>query len=89
MKNKLKETFEKISPVSDKPQYIEALSIFKENEWFSPTNKNDERYSKCEYLYTCGLIAKKILPIWNNGSFIGNKIMFMYNLNLKYLSLQS
>jgi len=76
--------FERISPMQNKYLYISELSSFNQNEWFTPTNSETNTYDACMYLKSCNLICFKETPIWNNGSFMGYKKEFMYNLDLKY-----
>lgn len=60
------------------------LFKFPENEWFDPSNREDESFSVCEEFSRLNFICKRVTPIWNNSSFYGQRISFMYNKRLKY-----
>ncbi len=64
---------------------IIRLFAFPENQWFSPTNKQNEEYTICKVLADAGLIVAKQVPDWSSASFHGFKISFLYNKDLIYL----
>lgn len=69
----------------DCKHYIEVLfKQSKEKEWFEPTNREDEAFSICYELNLMGLIAKRTIPLWNNSSFRGFKVQYLFVKSLEY-----
>ncbi len=64
--------------------YLSALDHFNEGEWFIPTNATEELFSMIDQMSAMHLVCKKVSPRWHNGSFMGNKIEYMYKKDLKY-----
>lgn len=68
--------------------YTESLFTHLEGVWFEPTNGtgNNDDFTICRDLHEAGLIARKVTPIWVNGSYKGTRVAFLYrkDLNLKY-----
>jgi hypothetical protein len=64
--------------------WMERLSNYKECEWVTPTNISSEDFTIFRCLADEFLVARKVTPIWNNGSFQGTKVEFMYKLDLNY-----
>ena len=56
------------------------------NEWYAADNYKPfyGMFDICREWADIGLMAKRITPIWNNGSYQGTKIEFMFNPELKY-----
>ena len=68
----------------DMEHYCSVLFQYKENEWFSPNNLNDESFTICKELNALGLIARKEVPDHSAGMYRGMTIKFFYNKNLDY-----
>jgi len=74
----------KVMPATcDVEHYLEILFREKEGTWFAPSNKSDESYTVCKELSMCRLIAERKIPKWNNGSFRGYHVEFMYVKNME------
>jgi len=79
-------SFNKIElPGLDHAYYLERLRLFPENEWFIPANTGEANdFQICYELCQWNLIQKKNEPVWVNGSFRGQRILFRYSNDLKY-----
>lgn len=69
--------------------HIERLDEFPEGEWFSVSNttKADPRgdsFAIFSALADRQFVARKTLPLWLDGSFRGNRVLFLYRHNLDY-----
>lgn len=64
--------------------YLEVLSTMPENEWFAPTNKNEEHFTICHWFASRGMICKKDIPLFSDGSYKGMKHYFFWNDSLDY-----
>lgn len=60
--------------------WIENVKNLPKNEWFSPSNSNDESFTICTEIHYHGWCSKKIEPLWSNGSYQGNKIYFFIKI---------
>jgi len=70
-----------ISQMSEKPDYwISELESLPESKWFT----NVYKYEFLEVLHDTSIICKRITPIWNNGSFVGNKIEYYWNREMRF-----
>lgn len=83
MKSHLEIAFEK--KFAEGCNHLEELFKQPEEKWFYPTNIND-LYKICSELHEYNLIAKKVIPTYNNGNFTGNKIYFKYTKSLNFKS---
>lgn len=68
--------------------YLTILFSYPENEWFCPSNGDNDRnqsgFTICDHLSIAGVIAKRSVPRWSNGSFKGARIEFMYNKDMNF-----
>lgn len=64
--------------------YMEHLAAFPEGQWFAPSNQQGDHFSVCQTMADFGLIAMRKKPIWQNGSFKGLRIEFLYLNSLNY-----
>jgi hypothetical protein len=81
----IRTAFTKLFPECfDVDHYLDALKNFQEGEWFCPTNANEDFFTKIDQMAAMHLVAKKVSPRWNNGSFMGLRIEYMYKNDLKY-----
>lgn len=87
METALSSAFKKLFPESfDSEYYIEALLARPEGEWFAPTNEDDS-YNRIDQMAAMHLVCKRTSPLWSNGSFRGQRVEFMYRLDLNYKNL--
>lgn len=56
--------------------YIGFYKAFPNDRWFEPSNNSDQSFSVANHMHELGLLRKMINPQWNNGSFVGYKILF-------------
>lgn len=76
----------KIFPLEIAKHHIEILfAIDDELMWFKPTNKHSEEYTICQTLFEHGLIAKKDIPLYKDGSFVGFQTSFLFDLDLLFI----
>ena len=68
----------------DLDYWFEMITNFKEGEWFLPDNKIEEAFTICIEMHAVHLICLKKIPIWKNGSYLGDKTYLMYKLDLSY-----
>lgn len=63
--------------------YKEWLSSHKElsNRWFAPSGDD---YHLMDDLERHNLVAKRSFPIFKDGSFRGNRVLFMFRFGLNY-----
>lgn len=59
----------------------EKVKSLPKNQWFTPTNKDDENYTVCIDMAYHGWISKMVEPIWHNGSFKGTKVSFYIKID--------
>lgn len=72
-------------PGLDHEYYYQRLTMFRENEWFIPTNSIDASdFQICFELCQWNLIQKKNEPVWVSGCFRGQRVYFRYNTELYY-----
>lgn len=69
--------------------YLACLQEFPEGEWVAPTNgagtgPRASAYTIFDDLYQASLVAKRVAPIWRNGSFCGQRVKFLYKTDLNY-----
>jgi len=77
----------KLFPEShDIGHYLEMLFKHPEYAWFTPSNLEDESFSICNELAAVNLICSRKVPKWDNGSFKGYLISFLYLKDLSYSS---
>lgn len=60
----------------DVTHFMRHYKHFDNDDWFAPNNNIEEDFTVAEYMHQLGLLEKKRIPIWNNGSFNGFKILF-------------
>jgi len=68
----------------DMEHYCEVLFKHTENEWFIPTNKDEQAFQVCEELSALGLICKKTTPVFSSGAYRGKLTEFLYSKSLNY-----
>ena len=64
----------------DAAHYESVLRSYPSNEWFLPTNKENEGYTICSELHTRGVISMQRIPKWVCGRFKGISVYFKYTL---------
>lgn len=64
--------------------WMERLHTFPENEWVLPDNSTVQDYGIFDACADACLVARKVVPVWNNGSLQGTKVYFLYNNDLKF-----
>jgi hypothetical protein len=67
--------------------YLNILYSLPENEWFLPSNKNNEEREVCWWFASHGLICKKHIPIFRDGSYVGMKEWYYWNKELNYFNV--
>lgn len=83
--SKLETAIQKLN--GEQSSYLfENLKTFPENAWFNPTNADGNKYSICDQLSQQGLICKRSIPIQKNGVWCGQRVSFLYRLDLDYRS---
>jgi len=68
----------------DMEHYCDILFKHKENEWFIPTNKEEQAFQICKEMSSLGLICEKSTPVFYSGSYRGKRTEFLYSKNLEY-----
>lgn len=62
--------------------WVEKVKAMPKNVWFSPSNSKDcEDFTMCNEMHYHGWAARLSEPIWNNGSYQGNKISFFIKID--------
>ena len=70
-----------ICQVSNTPNYLmETLEKCPQDKWFE-AGLNEYAL---EFLAYSSIICKRITPIWSNGSFVGNKIEYYWNREMRF-----
>ncbi len=60
----------------DVSYWMKAYNSFPDKEWFEPNNRIEERFTIANSMHEFGLLIKKIIPNWLNGSFMGYTMQF-------------
>lgn len=71
---------------TDIDYYLETIRKYPEGEWLFPTSADGANDFRIFFeLYTeQHMVGIKIMPVWVNGSYRGQKLYFMYKEDLKY-----
>lgn len=79
----------RMPPGCDVKHCLEVVFMEPGNKWIFPTNSIDSigSYSIFYELSRAGIVASKRVPIWKDGSFLGYRILFLYNKHLNYYNL--
>ena len=64
--------------------YLSVLKLHPQNEWFMPTNKENEAHKICCWFASRGIICKKQIPLFTSGAYRGMADYFLWNYELKY-----
>ena len=64
--------------------YLNILQTIPQNEWFFPTNKEDEKYTILNWFASRGLICEKKIPNFSKGSYYGMRNFYYWNDKLDY-----
>jgi hypothetical protein len=64
--------------------YLSVLRTFPQNEWFLPTNENQEQFTICYWFASRGMICEKKVPLFKDGSYLGMKKYYLWNEQLNY-----
>jgi hypothetical protein len=67
--------------------YLSVLETFPQNEWFAPTDKNNDEFTICYWFASRGMICEKRIPNFHNGSYVGLTKYYLWNENLNYKNL--
>jgi len=65
--------------------YLECLFSYPENEWVRVGNKTGEQFTIFSQLADMKIICRRIMPIYFNGEYSGDRIEFMYNKLQDYM----
>lgn len=66
--------------------YLSVLRTMPQNEWFAPTNRDNEEFTICAWFASRGLICEKKIPKFLNGSYLGVKSLYFWNEEVDYKS---
>ena len=64
--------------------YLSVLETFPQDEWFAPTDEKDDEFTICFWFASRGIICKKDVPQFKDGSYLGMKKYYLWNENLNY-----
>jgi hypothetical protein len=64
--------------------YLSVLRTFPQNIWFLPTDEKNDEFTICYWFASRGMICKKDVPLFNNGSYAGMKKYYLWNEELNY-----
>lgn len=76
IKQHLEKLKSEVYPDIDVNHLVETLFKYRPNEWFMPDNADD--FFVMQNLYGHNLICKKVIPLWNGGTFKGTRIYYLY-----------
>lgn len=49
------------------------------HEWFTPTNRHDDEYSRAQVLHSLGLLDQRKTALHRNGMFRGFRVEFQHS----------
>jgi hypothetical protein len=83
--------YQALDTKSDLPtETVEIYSAFVATQphgiWFTPSNKEANDRQIADELFDLNLIERKISPVWQNGSFKGNRHQFRITEDLTLIS---
>lgn len=85
MRDAIRSELLKVMSPDDADFQIQSVAKLPVNEWFRPQNTIlDNTNDICDEWALSGLMCKKIVPLWKNGSRVGSHYEYLFNPDLNY-----